>query len=103
MAQDNKELIKALNKLNENIDLLTKVTVLSLRKDSLLSSADTKQQQIQALEPLDLPDRIIALIIGSTADSVKVLRSQVKGKAKKVTKEETTQDENAKEGANKIE
>ena len=94
MTQDNRELIKTLNKLNENIDLLTKVTVLSLRKDSIFSSADSKQQQIEVLKPLDLPDRIIALVIGSTADSVKNLRSQ----AKRSTEEKATQ-----EGAKKIE
>lgn len=94
MTQDNKELIRTLNKLNENIDLLTKVTVLSLRKDSIFSGVETKQQQIEVLKPLDLPDRIIALVIGSTADSVKNLRSQ----AKRATEEEATQ-----EGAKKIE
>ena len=98
MPQDNKELTKALAKLNENIDLLTKVTVLNLRKESIFINAETKQQQIEVLEALDLPDRIIALIIGSTVESVRSLRSQVKGKAKKVTKEETSQ-----EGAKKVE
>ncbi len=51
MTQDNKELIKAIDNLNENIDLLTKVTALSLRKESLFSKAETKQQQVEALEP----------------------------------------------------
>lgn len=93
LSQDNKELIKAIDKLNENIDLLTKVTALSMSKESLFSKADTKQQQVEALEPLDLPDKIIALIIGSTTDSVKSLRSQIKGKAKKPAKNEPTHGE----------
>jgi hypothetical protein len=93
LTQDNKELIKAIDKLNENIDFLTKVTALSLRKESLFSKADTKQQQVEALEPLDLPDRIIAVIVGSTTDSVKSLRSQLKGKAKKPAKDEPNHEE----------
>jgi hypothetical protein len=83
LSESTKELLRTLKELNENIDFLTKVVALSVRKDSLFSGKETKQQQIEKLEPLDLPDRIVAVIVGSTADSVKALRSQSKKKGKK--------------------
>ncbi len=89
MSEPNKELLRTLKELNENMDFLTKVVALSVRKDSLFSGKETKQQQIEKLEPLDLPDRIVAVIIGSTADSVKALRSLSKKKGKKT--EQTSQ------------
>ena len=83
LSDQNKELIRVLKDLNENMDFLTKVVALSIRKESLFSGEETKQQQIEALEPLNLPDRIVAIITGSTPDSVKSLRSQMKKKLKK--------------------
>jgi hypothetical protein len=83
LSQDNRELVKVLQSLNSNIEILTKVVALSIRKDSLFDGKETKQEQVEKLEPLQLPDRIVALVIGSTPDSVKSLRSQRKAKLKK--------------------
>lgn len=93
MKQDNNELAKALQNLNANIEILTKVTALTFRKDSLFKDKETKQEQVEVLEDLKLPDDVIALIIGSTVESVQALRSQRKAKAKKAQKTEPKQEE----------
>lgn len=80
---EEKKLTKLLEDLNENIEVLSKITALTFRKDSLFKGKDTKPEQIEVLEELKLPDELIALIIGSTAASVKAQRSQRKAKAKK--------------------
>jgi len=80
---DESKLPKLLEDLNNNIQTLSKLTALSFRKDSLFTGKETKQEQLEVLEALKLPDDIIALIIGSTVDSIYALRSQRKAKAKK--------------------
>lgn len=86
---DDKKLAKLLEDLNSNIQILSKVTALSFRKDSLLKGKETKQEQIEVLEAMKLPDDVIALIVGSTPESVQALRSQRKAKAKKPSKTES--------------
>lgn len=76
MSQESKELIKQLKILNENVDLLTKVTAISVGKETIFEGVKEKEDKIAVLEGLDLPDKIIALLIGSTPDSVKSLRRQ---------------------------
>jgi hypothetical protein len=83
LSQDNGKLEKLLKDLNTNIELLSKITALTFRKDSIFKGKETKQEQIEVLEDLKLPDNIIALIIGSTVESVQALRSMKKAKAKK--------------------
>jgi hypothetical protein len=82
---DEKELTKLLEDLNANIQILTKVTALTLRKDSLFKGTETTPEQIEILEKMKLPDEIIALVIGSTVKSVQAQRSQRKAKEKKTT------------------
>jgi predicted transcriptional regulator len=86
LSEENKKLIKLLENLNTNIEVLSKVTALTFRKDSLFKGKETKQEQIEELEGLKIPDNIIALIIGSTTESVQALRSQRKAKTEKVSK-----------------
>lgn len=88
MNGDSKKLEKLLEDLNTNIEILSKVTALTFRKDPIFQGKETKQEQIEVLEDLKLPDNVIALIIGSTIDSVQASRSQRKAKAKKVPKTE---------------
>jgi hypothetical protein len=88
LSQENKRLERLLEDLNINIEILTKVTALTFRKDSLFKGKETKQEQIEALENLKLPDNIIALITCSTTESVQALRSMRKAKTKKVLKAE---------------
>ena len=80
---EEKKLAKLLENLNANIEILSKVTALTFRKDSLFKGKETKQEQIEVLEEMKLPDDVIALIIGSTTDSVQAQRSQRKAKVKK--------------------
>lgn len=84
MSENNKKLEKLLEDLNTNIEILSKVTALTFRKDSIFKGKETKEEQIEVLEEMNLPDNVIALIIGSTIGSVQVSRSQRKAKAKKV-------------------
>jgi hypothetical protein len=83
LSQENKNLEKLLKDLNTNIITLSKITALTFRKDILFKGKETKNEQIEALEELKLPDDIIALIIDSTVESVRALRSMRKAKAKK--------------------
>jgi hypothetical protein len=101
LSQDNKRLEKLLENLNTNIDILTKVTALSFRKDSLFKPETTKQEQVEQLEDLGLPDSVIALIIGSTVESVQALRSQRKSKAKKAQRAESEKKDKTTEEAPK--
>ncbi|MCJ7632944.1 hypothetical protein MUP77_11205 [Candidatus Bathyarchaeota archaeon] len=88
MSEESKKLQEILEKLNTNIEALTKVTALTFRKDTLFKGKETKQEQIEMLEDLKLPDNVIALIIGSTTESVRALRSQRKAKMKQPPKVE---------------
>lgn len=88
MSTDSKKLEKLLEDLNTNIKILSKVTALTFRKDSIFQGKETKREQIEVLEDLKLPDNVIALIVGSTIDSVQASRSQRKTEAKKVPKTE---------------
>ena len=97
MSIDSKKFEKLITDLNTNIEILTKVTALSFGKEALLEEKATKQEQVEVLEDLTIPDNIIALIIGSTIESVQALRSQRKAKAKKVQKNEPEKQEKATE------
>jgi hypothetical protein len=79
--------------LNSNIEILTKVTALSFRKESIFKGKETKQEQIEALEDLKLPDSVIALAIGSTIESIQSSRSQRKSKEKKAPKTMKTEED----------
>jgi len=88
LSIDSKKLENLLKDLNTNIEILSKVTALAFRKNSIFQGKETKLEQIEVLEDLKLPDNVIALIIGSTIESVQASRSQRKAKAKKVPKTE---------------
>jgi hypothetical protein len=85
---DTKNLVTQLKNLNENIEILTKVTAISLAKDELFRGKKENSEKIEALEIYDLPDKIIALVIGSTPGSVKSLRSKRKGSQKETKNKE---------------
>jgi PDZ domain-containing secreted protein len=88
-----KELVSQLKTLNENIELLTKVIVISIGKENIFKGKQELGDKIDALEEFDLPDKIIAWIIGSTPESVRSLRSQKKAKLKKVAQPAPKQEE----------
>ena len=87
MSED-KKLVRLLEDLNNNIQILSKVTALSFRKDSLFKGKETMPEQIEVLDQMKLPDEVIALIVGSTPNSVQSQRSQRKAKAKKAQAQE---------------
>ena len=93
MSDQNKETTRLLNDINSNIKMLCKITALSLKKDTSLQEKkkETKQDQIKVLDELNLPDSIIALIIGSTPGSVQNARSLIKAKAKKTAQVKETE------------
>jgi hypothetical protein len=82
LSKESKDLIDQLKTLNENIYLLTKVTAISVGKEAIFKSKKEAGDKIDALDEYDLPDKIIAMFIGSTEGSVKSTRSQKKAKAK---------------------
>ena len=84
MSKESKDLIDQLKVLNENIDLLTKVTAISVGKEAIFKSKKEAGDKIDALDEYDLPDRIIAMLIGSTEGSVASTRSQKRARARKV-------------------
>ena len=90
---DTKNLVIQLKSLNENIEILTKVTAISLAKDELFKGKKDNIEKIKALEIYKLPDKIVALIIGSTPNSVKSLRYQRKGSKKESNNKEVAQQE----------
>jgi len=68
--------------LNENLSHLIKVTAINIGKNTIFKDALEKEDKVRVLDDLKLPDRIIALIIGSTQDSVRSLRLRSKKKAR---------------------
>lgn len=83
LNKESKDLINQLKALNENIDLLTKVTAISVGKETIFKGKKEMGDKVDALDGFDLPDRIIAMLVGSTPDSVKSLRSRKKTRMKK--------------------
>lgn len=82
LNKESKDLINQLKALNENIDILTKVTAISVGKETIFKDKKEMGDKVDALDGFDLPDRIIAMLVGSTPDSVKSLRSRKKTRMK---------------------
>jgi hypothetical protein len=87
LSKENRSLINQLKALNENISLLTKVTAISVGKETIFKGKERKEEKLAVLDDLNLPDEITALLIGSTPESVRALRSRRKAKTAKPTKE----------------
>lgn len=82
MTKEYRELIKSLKTLNEKIDFLTVVTAINVGKESLFRGKEgikemDNKDKVAVLDGLGIkPDKIIALIIGSTEGSVTSFRYQ---------------------------
>lgn len=83
MSEDTKELIKQIKSLNENIDALAKVTAINIGKDVIFKGKKKKEEKIEILDKMGLPRSIIAIIVGSTPESVSAIKSMKKPKSPK--------------------
>lgn len=84
--------IEKLIELGKKIDALIQVVAIASRRESMLEGK-SKTDQIELLSGLDLPKTVIAWIVGSTPEAVRVRLSQIKGKkprARKITEEESS-------------
>lgn len=81
MSKETKDLTSQLKALNENIDLLM-VTAISVGKEAIFKGMEELGDKVHALDVYDLPDKIIAMLVGSTLNSVQNARSLRKKKAK---------------------
>jgi len=89
-----KQLIKKLEELSTKMDALIQVVAITSRKE-IIEKGKTKTDQIVILSDLRLSRKIIALIVGTTPESVSARLSQLKAKKKKTkkSKEEEKSDE----------
>lgn len=88
MDEETKKLAIQIKKLSDNVETLTKVTAITIGKEEIFKGKKEKNEKIQVLTGYDLSDNIIALIVGSSPDSVRSLRHQAKGVTK--TKNESS-------------
>jgi|GEM_PF-2334373 hypothetical protein len=75
-----KELASKIESLKESVDILIKLAALNIGKDIYFKNRGTKEERIEALATLQLPDKIVALIVGSSPETVQVLRRKIKNK-----------------------
>jgi hypothetical protein len=94
MSKDQKELLKRLDTLNNNIEILGKILAINIGKDALFKEKKQKEQ-IAFLAGLGLPRNVIASMVATTLGTVSVTKSQQKPKkkAKKENAEKTTENE----------
>jgi hypothetical protein len=93
LDKESKDLINQLKALNENIDLLTKVTAISVGKETIFKGMKELGDKVDSLDVFDLPDKTIAMLIGSTPDSVKTSRSRMRKAQTKLIQTETRSQE----------
>lgn len=91
VSKETKELTKQLKALNANIDILNKVTAVNIGKDEIFKGKETKEEKIEALDKIGLPRTLIAIMIGSTPESVSTLKSMKKPKSRKQRAEKKNQ------------
>lgn len=82
MSAEPTKLLTKLDTLAKKLEILTLVTALDKRLDKLLVGKN-QAEQIQILRKWDIPNEVIAIIVGTTPDVVAVRLSQLKSKGKK--------------------
>ncbi|MGA2767931.1 MAG: hypothetical protein ABSF24_06405 [Candidatus Bathyarchaeia archaeon] len=82
MSKDQKDLLKRLDVLNNNIELLGKIIAVNVGKETFFKENKQKEQQIAFLAELGLPRNIIASMVVTTPLTVSVTKSQKKPKKK---------------------
>ena len=86
MSGDSKALLKKLDTLAKKIDILTKVAAISVQKEKLLKRK--QKEQIEILDKLGFSPSLIALVLGTTSNTVNVALSQLRKKKKKAKQTE---------------
>jgi len=81
VSEDPKKLLKRLDTLIKKIDILTKVTAISVQKGKLLEGKKQKEQ-IKVLDKMGFSPSLIALVVGTTSNTVNVALSQLRKKKK---------------------
>jgi hypothetical protein len=89
-----KELLEKLDVLAQKIDTLSIVTANLANQHQKTLEEKTQTEQIQILSKRKLPKEAIALIVGTTVETVGVRLSEMKSKAKK---EKVSQEKEASE------
>lgn len=83
LSKETQKLLKQIKALSENIDILTKVTAVNIGKEEIFKGKDKKEERIEILDKMGLPRNIIAIITGSTPESVSAFKSMKKPKPSK--------------------
>lgn len=97
LSEETRELTRQLKALNQNIEILTKVTAVNIGKEDIFKGKEKKEEKVEILDRMGLPNEIIAIITGSTSHSVSQIKSAKKPKPPK-PKPATLNTKSAKEG-----
>ena len=98
MSNEQNKLLKRLDTLNKNLEILGKIIAVNVGKEVLFKEKKQKEQ-ITFLSELGLPRNIIASMLGTTRGTVSVTKSKQKPKKKTDTDNEKTKKENAEKTA----
>jgi ABC-type enterobactin transport system permease subunit len=88
MSPKETELLKKLDVLTKKVDTLAIVTANLANQHQKALEGRTQTEQIQILWKRKLPKEAIALIVGTTLETVSVRLSEMKSKTKKENKKE---------------
>ena len=80
---ESSEIVKKLDTLAKKIDILTKVTAINIQREKFIEGKKQKEQ-IKALHKLGFSPSLIALILGTTSNTVSVALSKARKKKKQV-------------------
>ena len=86
MTKELDKFLKKLEILAEKLDILTRVTAISIQKEKFFKDK-TQKEQIEFLANIGLDRNLIALIVGTTPLTVSVTLSKMKKKQKRREKE----------------
>jgi len=104
MSGESDPIVKKLNDLTRKIDVLTMVMASKPNGEQISRLMKEKSQkeksqkeQIRILKEFDFPNEIIALMIGTTPETVRVTLSQMKTEGKKTRKTKKVEEESKNE------
>jgi hypothetical protein len=94
MSKETDQIVEKLNDLIKKIDILAMVVaskpngeqISRLMKEKGQKEEKSQKEQIRTLKDFNFPNEIIALMIGTTSETVRVTLSQIKSEEKKPSK-----------------